>query len=235
MNDLFVSLLGKPFGYVIYQLVDATQYTIYLSLIAFFGGGIVGAVITLLRVMPNKMSKNFAISYIWLFQSAPLLMLFFILGLGVPRFFEIEVNPWFAAIISLTFFTSAYLADVWRGAIESIPLGQWEGAKSIGLKFFSILRLIILPQSFRISLAPTVGFMVQIIKGSSLAYIIGFQDLMLIGKRWANAPVSGTEPFIIFPIMAIIYFFLCFPLTVISRRLETQMGTISKKSLILVD
>ena len=235
MNDFFISILGKPFGFVIYQLIDATQFTIYLSLIAFIGGGIVGAFITLLRVMPIKITKNFAVSYIWLFQSAPLLMLFFLLGLGVPRFFQIEVNPWFAAILSLTFFTSAYLADVWRGAIESIPVGQWEGARSIGLKFFSILRLIILPQSFRISLAPTVGFMVQIIKGSSLAYIIGFQDLMLIGKRWANAPVSGTEPFIIFPIMALIYFFLCYPLTVISRKLESQMGNVSKKSLILVD
>ena len=235
MNDFFVSIFGKPFGFVIYQLIDATQFTIYLSLIAFIGGGIVGAFITLLRVMPNKITKNFAVSYIWLFQSAPLLMLFFLLGLGVPRFFQIEVNPWFAAILSLTFFTSAYLADVWRGAIESIPVGQWEGARSIGLKFFSILRLIIFPQSFRISLAPTVGFMVQIIKGSSLAYIIGFQDLMLIGKRWANAPVSGTEPFIIFPIMALIYFFLCYPLTVISRKLESQMGNVSKKSLILVD
>jgi polar amino acid transport system permease protein len=235
MTDFFIALFGKPFGIVIFQLLEATQFTIYLSLIAFFGGGIVGAFITLLRVMPNRTSKNFAVSYIWLFQSAPLLMLFFLLGLGVPRFFEVEVNPWVAAIISLTIFTSAYLADVWRGAIESIPVGQWEGASSLGLKFFKILRLVILPQSFRIALAPTVGFMVQIIKGSSLAYIIGFQDLMLIGKRWANAPVSGTEPFVIFPIMALIYFFLCFPLTVISRRLESRVGSITKHKLILVE
>ena len=235
MNNLFVTLFGKPFGIVIFQLIEATQFTIYLSLIAFIGGGFVGGLITLLRVMPNRITKNFAVSYIWLFQSAPLLMLFFLLGLGVPRFFEIEVNPWIAAIISLTIFTSAYLADVWRGAIESIPHGQWDGAKSLGLNFFKILRLVVLPQSFRIALAPTVGFMVQIIKGSSLAYIIGFQDLMLIGKRWANAPVSGTEPFVIFPIMALIYFFLCFPLTVISRRIESRMGSISRKNLISVD
>ena len=104
MTDFFIALFGKPFGIVIFQLLEATQFTIYLSLIAFFGGGLVGAFITLLRVMPNRTSKNFAVSYIWLFQSAPLLMLFFLLGLGVPRFFEIEVNPWIAAIISLTIF-----------------------------------------------------------------------------------------------------------------------------------
>ena len=126
MIDFFIALFGKPFGYVIFQLIEATQFTIYLSLIAFFGGGLVGAFITLLRVLPNRTTKNFAVSYIWFFQSAPLLMLFFLLGLGIPRFFEVEVNPWVAAIISLTFFTSAYLADVWRGAIESIPVGQWE-------------------------------------------------------------------------------------------------------------
>jgi polar amino acid transport system permease protein len=71
--------------------------------------------------------------------------------------------------------------------------------------------------------------MVQIIKGSSLAYIIGFHDLMTVGKRWANAPVNGTEPFIVFPIMALIYFCLCFPLSVWSRRLERKLGGISER------
>ena len=58
MNDFFISIFGKPFGLVIYQLLDATQFTIYLSLIAFIGGGIVGSFITLLRVMPNKITKK---------------------------------------------------------------------------------------------------------------------------------------------------------------------------------
>ena len=75
------------------------------------------------------------------------------------------------------------------------------------------------------ALAPTVGFTVQIIKGTSLAYIIGFHDLMAIGKRWANAPVTGTEPFIIFPLMALIYFCLCFPLSRLAGRLERKLGS----------
>ncbi len=78
-------------------------------------------------------------------------------------------------------------------------------------------------------LAPTVGFMVQIIKGTSLAFIIGFHDLMNVGKRWANAPVEGTEPFVIYPLMALIYFALCFPLSVWSRHLERRLGSASKK------
>lgn len=226
MKELFVSILGKPFGIVLFQLVEATQYTIYLSLIAFIGGGLVAALITFMRVSPSKIATRIAIAYIWLFQSTPLLMLLFLLGLGVPRILDVDVNPWVAASIALITYTSAYLADVWRGAIQSLPDGQWEGGKSLGLSFIKTLYLIIVPQAFKISIAPSVGFMVQIIKGTSLAYIIGFHDLMSIGKRWANAPVDGTEPFVIFPIMALIYFSLCFPLAQLSRWLEHNIGSV---------
>ena len=225
MKEALEAMFGAPEGVVLYQLLHATQFTIYLSLIAFLGGGLIGAVIAFLRIVPSKVARWGAISYIWLFQSTPLLMLLFILGLGVPRLLEVDVNPWVAAIVALTIYASAYFADVWRGALESVPDGQWEGAGALGLGFLATLRLVILPQAYRVSLAPTVGLMVQIVKGTSLAYIIGFHDLMAIGKRWANAPVEGTEPYIIFPIMAVIYFCLCFPLSLWSRRLERRLGT----------
>lgn len=227
MKDLFAAALGKPFGIVLYQLLEATQFTIYLSLIAFVGGGFIALLITLLRVTPSKGNKTAAAGYIWIFQSVPLLMLLFLLGLGVPRILGLDVNPWLTAGIALTLYASAYLSDVWRGAVEAVPSGQWEGGRALGLSFLQIVVLIITPQAFRISLAPTVGFMVQIIKGSSLAYIIGFHDLMSVGKRWANAPVNGTEPFIVFPLMALIYFCLCFPLSLWSRRLERRLGKLS--------
>lgn len=230
MKEFFVTLLGKPEGIILFQLLEATQYTIYLSLIAFVGGGLIGALITLMRIAPSKLGKRISVSYIWLFQSTPLLMMLFLSGLGVPRLLDIDVNPWTAAVLSLVIYASAYLSDVWRGAVESVPQGQWEGARAIGLTFLQTLRLIILPQAFRIALAPTVGFMVQIIKGTSLAYIIGFHDLMAIGKRWANAPVTGSEPFIIFPIMALIYFALCYPLTLWSRHLEKRLGSYNDKA-----
>jgi polar amino acid transport system permease protein len=229
MKDIFIEFLGKPMGIIFFQLIEATQFTIYLSLIAFIGGGLVGACITFLRILPNKTANNFAIGYIWLFQSTPLLMLLFLSGLGAPKLFDIVIDPWIAASVSLTLYASAYLAEVWRGAIGSVPQGQWEGGKALAVRFVDILTGIVLPQAVRVALAPTVGFMVQIIKGTSLAYIIGFHDLMAIGKRWANAPVSGSEPFIIFPIMALIYFCLCFPLSSYAKHLEAKLGTYSKK------
>ena len=229
MKDLLVSLFGAPEGVVLFQLLYATQFTIYLSLIAFVGGGIVAAGITVLRILPSTPARFFAQSYIWFFQSAPLLMLLFLFGLGVPRLLGFNVNIWLAASVALTLYSSAYLAEVWRGAIQSLPSGQWEGAEALGLRFLQTLRLVILPQALRVSLAPTVGFLVQIIKGTSLAYIIGFSDIMSIGKRWANAPVEGTEPFLIYPLMALIYFALCFPLSRLALVLEKRLGTVPKR------
>ena len=232
MKDLFATVFGRPLGIVLFQLIDATQYTIYLSLIAFLAGGSVGLLVTLARVSASRNARALASAHIWLFQSVPLLMLLFLLGLGIPRLLGIDVSPWTAAAIALTFYASAYLADVWRGAVEAIPAGQWDAARAIGLRFIPTLRLVILPQAIRYALAPTVGFMVQIIKGTSLAFIIGFQDLMNTGKRWANAPVDGTEPFIVFPLMALIYFCLCFPLSVWSRHLERRLGSASSKKVV---
>jgi len=229
MREMFIDLLGKPMGIVLFQLLDATQFTIYLSLIAFAGGGLIGCAVTLARISRRKSWERFASSYIWCFQSVPLLMLLFLSGFGVPRLLGQEVDPWVSATVSLTLYASAYLAEVWRGAIQAIPEGQWEGGFSVGMRFFPVLRRVILPQAVRIALAPTVGFSVQIIKGTSLAYFIGFQDLMNLGKRWANAPVDGTEPFIIYPIMALIYFALCFPLSRFAIRLERRLGTYTKR------
>lgn len=232
MKELFVDLLGQPMGIVIFQLLDATQYTVYLSLIAFTGGGTIGAAVTLARISGRRTLARLAAGYIWCFQSVPLLMLLFLSGFGVPRLLGQDIDPWLSATVSLTLYASAYLAEVWRGAIQALPKGQWEGGYSLGMRFFPVLRVIILPQAVRGALAPTVGFSVQIIKGTSLAYIIGFHDLMNIGKRWANAPVDGTEPFIVFPLMALVYFALCFPLSRLAIHLERRLGTFVKGPLI---
>ena len=222
MGEFFIEIFGKPHGIILFQLVAACRFTIYLSLIAFLGGGAIASLITLMRIAPSRHLKKIATAYIWIFQSIPLLMLLFLIGLGVPGLLDINVNPWTAATIALVLFTSAYLAEVWRGAIESVARGQWEASFALNIRYSSLLRKVILPQAIKFGIAPTIGFMVQIIKGTSLAYIIGFSDLMLVGKRWANAPVLGSEPFVIFPLMAVMYFCICYPLAIFARKLEAR-------------
>lgn len=220
MNSLLTTVFGDFYGNMLGILLSATQYTIYLSLAAFTGGGLIGLVFTVLKITPLKPVQWFASAYIWLFQSIPLLMLLFILGLGVPVFFQINIPPWLAAGIALTLFTSAYMSEVWRGALQSIPKGQWEGGTALGMTFSQNLIWIIAPQALKIATPATVGFMIQVIKGTSMAYIIDYNDLMRWGKKIANSQMDGAEPFIVFPIVALIYFALCFPLSCLSKSLE---------------
>lgn len=223
MTSFLQSIFGEFYGNMLAILLSATQWTIYLSLTAFIGGGLIGLIFTLFKIAPIKSLRWFASAYIWLFQSIPLLMLLFILGLGIPVFFQINMPPWLAAGIALTLFTSAYMSEVWRGALQSIPKGQWEGGQALGMTFIENLIWIIAPQALRIATPSTVGFMIQVIKGTSMAYIIDYNDLMRWGKKIANSQMEGAEPFIVFPIIALIYFCLCFPLSCLSKHLEKTM------------
>ena len=228
MSALLEPVFGPFYSNVIGTLVNATQWTIYLSLTAFIGGGLIGLLFTILKISPIGWLRKVATGYIWLFQAIPLLMLLFLIGLGIPSFFHISVAPWVAASVSLTLFTSAYMSEVWRGALESVAKGQWEGGRALGLTFGEILWFIVSPQALRTATPPTVGFMVQVIKGTSMAYIIDYNDLMRWGKKIANSQLDGAEPYIIYPMVALIYFCLCFPLSKWSKSLEKKMATRSR-------
>ncbi len=224
MTELLQTLFGEFYGNLLSVLLSATRWTIYLSITAFVGGGLLGLLLTALRVSPSWLLSRIAEVYIWAFQAIPLLMLLFLTGLGIPVFFRIDVPAWLAAVVSLTLFTGAFMAEVWRGALDSIPRGQWEAGRALGFTFTKTLRFIIAPQALRIATPPTVGFMVQIVKGTSLAYIIDYNDLMRWGKKLANSQLEGAEPFVVYPIVALIYFGLCFPVSRLSHRLERTMA-----------
>ena len=147
MKNTFIELFGKPEGIVLFQLLEATQFTIYLSLIAFKGGGILALVLAFMATVQNRVSNITSNTYIWFFQSTPLLMLLFLFGLGIPRLLGVNVNIWLAASVALVLYSSAYIGEVWRGSIESIPKSQWEAGEALGLSFFPIFFLIIHMQS----------------------------------------------------------------------------------------
>ena len=104
-------------------------------------------------------------------------MQLFLMFFGLPML-GLRIEPWTAAVLGLTFFASAYLAEIWRSGVEALPRGQWDAGASLGLHRLQELRLIILPQAFSITRAPTVGFLVQLIKATALTSIIGFEELV---------------------------------------------------------
>jgi polar amino acid transport system permease protein len=156
--------------------------------------------------------------YIGIFQGTPLLLQLFLIFFGAPVL-GLDINPWIAAGVALVFNSAAFLAEIWRGCIEAIPRGQWEAAQALNLGYVDRMRDVILPQAFRIALAPTVGYVVQIIKGTSLAAIIGFTEMTRAGQIINNATF---QPLPVFATVAAIYFVICWPLSLLAARMERQ-------------
>ena len=216
----------RPFGWNEFLIiVMAAQWTIALSAIAFAGGGIGGLLIALARVSDVRPLRLVALGFIRLFQGTPLLMQLFLVFFGM-NIFGLAINPWIAATIALTLHASAFLGEIWRGCIEAVPSGQREAATALGLKYYIRMRYIVLPQAARIAVAPTVGFLVQLIKGTSLAAIIGFTELTRQGQLINNATFS---PFMVFGTVAAIYFILCWPLSLLARRMEVRLSRATQR------
>lgn len=125
-----------------------------------------------------------------------------------------------AASVALTLYASAFLCEIWRGCFMAIPRGQWEAADSLALSLGEKLRHVIGPQALRLAIAPTVGFAVQILKGTALASVIGFVELTKAGSMITNATF---RPFTVYACVALMYFALCFPLSWWSRVLERKL------------
>ncbi|MBK5537864.1 amino acid ABC transporter permease [Pseudomonas sp. TH05] len=204
---------------ILRNLLGGLQWTLALSLVAFIGGGLIGLLIMTLRISAKAFPRGFARLYIELFQGTPLLMQLFLVFFGIALL-GIDISAWLAAAIALTLFTSAYLAEIWRGCVESIPHGQWEASSSLALSPLEQLRHVILPQALRIAVAPTVGFSVQVVKGTAVTSIIGFTELTKTGGMLANATF---EPFMVYGLVALGYFLLCYPLSLSARYLERRL------------
>ena len=201
-------------------ILAALRWTLLLSFAAFAGGAVGGLFIALMRSGTIAALRWLAFGYIKLFQGTPLLMQLF-LAFFVPGIFGISVDPWGAAALGLSLHASAFLGEIWRGAIETVPKGQWEASAALGLKYWRQMRLIVLPQALRVAIPPTVGFLVQLIKATSLASIIGFVEITRAAQVINNAVF---QPFTIFGLVGLAYFVICWPLSAYSKRMEQRLA-----------
>lgn len=212
-------MIEFSFAQIVSNLLLAARWTIVLSIVSFVVGGFAGFALLIARVSPSRLPRTFAKLYIEVFQGTPLLMQLFVVFFGLPLL-GLDVEPWVAATLGLTFFTSAYLAEIWRGCVEAIPRGQWEASASLAMTYFEQLRHVVLPQALRIAIAPTVGFSVQAVKDTALVSIIGFTELTKAGTVISNATF---RPFAVYGCVALIYFMLCYPLSRTARALERKL------------
>jgi len=200
-------------------IVEAGRWTLLLSALAFVFGGLAGFVVALLRTSNTRALRFVAAIYIQIIQGTPVLIILFLAFYGLA-IFGYEMPPMVAATVAMTIYSAAYLGDIWRGSIEAVAVPQWEASTALAMNRWQQLRYVILPQAVRISLPPTVGFLVQLIKNTSIASIIGLVELTLAGKLVSNATF---QPFIVFPVVAALYFVMCYPLSRFGFFLEKKL------------
>ena len=210
---------GFTLNHLVY-LLEGVAWTVVLSALAFVLGGIAGFLVMLARLARSPVLRWGAFVYVQLVQGTPLLIILFIVYFGLA-IFGIEVPPLLAAALSLMVYCSAFLGEIWRGSVEAVPRTQREAAECLALSRWQTLVDVILPQAARIATAPTVGFLVQVLKVTSLASIVGFIELTRSAQIINN---TLYQPFLVFGLAGLFYFALCYPLSLWSRALERRLN-----------
>ncbi len=200
-------------------LVFSARWTLLLSLIAFGGGGALGLLVAGCRIAPSVWLRRGAAGWIRALQGTPILVQLLLVYYGTS-FIGLRPDAWTAAAITFVVSTSAFFGEIWRGCLQSIGVGQWDAGRALGFRFTGTLRHIVLPQAVRLMLPPTIGYMVQIVKTTSVASLIGIAEL----TRTAVMINTVTfEPVSVFGVVTLTYFALCWPLSFVAERLARGM------------
>jgi polar amino acid transport system permease protein len=210
----------RPFGLEELRfLLQSALWTLALTATAALLGGALGLVVALARVSRQWGVRELARVYIAVVQGIPVLIVLFLFYFGLSRV-GFELPPLVAASLALSMFASAYFGEIWRGAIESVPRHQWEASASLALSRRQQYRYVVLPQSVTIALPPTVGFLVQLVKNTSIVSIVSVIELTRAGQLVNNVTF---QPFRVFAAVALIYLAICYPMSRVSRRLERTL------------
>jgi len=205
-------------------LLNSLKWTLILSAVAFACGIPCGLGVALMRTSDSTPIRWLATRWIDVFQGTPLLMQLFVVYYGLALL-GLKLDEWSSVAVGFTLHASAFLGEIWRGAIEAVPRGQTEAAHALGLHYWARMKDVILPQALKISLPATIGFLVQLIKGTSLASIVGFVELTRAGGIIANI---NYRHLLVYGVVGLMYFCICWPLSLWGARLERKFAAASR-------
>ncbi len=204
-------------------LLRGAGITVEISLLALVFSSAIGAVMGLLATSGRWLFRATRV-YVELIRSIPLLVLIFFAYYAIPVVVNVNVSPYAAATAALSIYGGAYMSEVVRSGIEAVGRNQWEAARSLGMRYPGIMALIVLPQAIRVMIPAGIGVFIDLIKGSSVASIIGFVELMQTAINVRNTIFSLS------PIFAagVLYFCICYVLSRLGSMLELRLGTPSR-------
>jgi len=213
-------------------LIRGFFVTVELSVLAIVLGSLLGFIVSLGQTGRYKWLRVVGTVYIQIFRGSPLLMQLFMFYFGLPYLGQIlkytapdvalillSLSPFTTAVLVFTLYSGAYIAEIFRSGYQSIPKGQFEAASAIGLNYFRMIQKVILPQMMKLVYPPLVGFYIGLIKDTSLTSIIGYQELVKQGQSIIN---TTSKPFEVYLTISLLYFILCYPLSLLVARAERR-------------
>jgi len=221
MNERLWGILVSSFTKI---LIPGIKITIPLTILSFIFSLILGLILAVVQVANIKGLKQISRAYIWIFRGTPLLVQLFIIFFGLPSI-GIILDAFPAAVIAFGLNLAAYNAEVFRSAIESVPVGQTEAGLMIGMTYPQILFRIILPQSFPVAFPNLFNNLISLVKDTSLASSVTVVELFATTKQIA---ARTYEPMGLYCEAAVIYLLFCTALTYLQRYLEGKMVWKSK-------
>jgi len=210
--------LAKKVSIQIGPLLEGLLVTLEISGLAAILAFSIGSLLAFMRISSYQFLKDIATVYIAIIRGTPLLVQIFIFYFIIATIFELE--RFLAGAISLGLFFGAYIAEVLRGAIQSIDKGQYEAAKSLGMNYTQTMVYIIMPQALKRALPTLVGEMIALVKDSSLVSVISITDLTKVGREIVANTFSPFETWLI---IAAVYFAITFLLSVFGHKIEMRM------------
>jgi len=195
--------------------------TVAVSALSLIGGTIIGVITGVLRAHRRTAVSRLLSIYVDFMRGTPFLVQLFIIFFILPEF-GLQMEAFTAAVVSLTIYAGSYICEIVSAAIEAVPPGQEEACRSLGHTHSQAMRLVILPQALRMALPALVGQYVLLIKDSSIVSVIGLTDITRVG--WLTVQ-RVPEGLMVFGLVGLLYFAVCFPLIHLSNFLERKYST----------
>ena len=222
MQDTGLNILFKGINFL--RLLQGLWVTLQISLISVGLSFIFGTMFGMLMTVKNRFVQAFCWLYLNFIRIMPQLVLLFLVYFGVTRQWHISLSSWSSAVIVFTLWGTAEMGDLVRGAIVSIPAHQYESAAALGMNSAQIFRFVILPQTIRRLIAPSINLITRMIKTTSLVEIIGMVEVLKTGQQIidANRMQYPTGALWIYGAVFILYFLVCWPISTLAGRLEKK-------------
>jgi polar amino acid transport system permease protein len=202
-------------------LLKGVGVTALLWAIAFPAAMLIGLPVALGGLSSNRALVNATRAYMELFRNIPILIQLVWFFYAFPIITGWQMSPFVAALLALTLNASAYCSEIFRGGIASLPAGQWEGARALGMRRAQVLRRVVLPQVFKRMLPAFTNRGIELAKNTSIASVIAVHELMYQGRALSAAYYRPLE---ILTAVAVVYFVLIYPGTYLASRIEKRLA-----------